>query len=41
MSKLKLISLLLTGVFTISGTALGADYKKNPFHYILLEFKKY
>jgi len=31
MSKLKLISLLLAGVFTISGTALGADYKNNPF----------
>lgn len=31
MSKLKLVSLLLSGIFTISETALAADYKKNPF----------
>jgi len=31
MFKLKLISLLLTGVFTLSATISAADYKTNPF----------
>lgn len=31
MSNLKLASLLLSGIFTISGAMSGADYKKNPF----------